>query len=99
MCDSMRASGLNWTLRKKIFWYYAKITLALGVLGAAALMFQKILEDVGKYLISGDWTSLGRVLLITLIAIPLVILLLYLVDKWYGNLISRMSGQKGPPME
>jgi hypothetical protein len=90
---------LNWTLRKKIFWYYARIALGLGVLGAVALLFQKIIEDAGKYLTAGDWTSMGRILLVTLVAVPLVILLLYLVDKWYGNLVSRMSGQKGPPKE
>lgn len=89
---------MTWTLRKKIFWYYGRIALGLAVLGVTAYFFQKLVEAVGKAVTVGDLAGIGRLLLIALIAVPLLILLLYLVDRWYGNILSRMSGQKGLPL-
>jgi len=90
---------VNWTLRKKLFRYYGRIALGLAVLGVIAFAFQTIVVKFGAYVIAGNWVALGRLLLFTVILVFLMILLLYLADKWYGNIISRMSGQKEPPME
>ena len=90
---------LNWTLRKKIFGYYAKIALGVVVLGFAAFVFQTIIQRFGDYSISGNWAGLERLLLLTVVVVFAVILLLYLMDRWYDNIISRMTSQKGPPKE
>lgn len=96
---SGEASLSRWTLRKKILHYYAKITLGLIIVGGVALVFQFIIQTVAANMNAGNWVGVGWLFIYTLFAVFVVILLLYVVDKYYDRIISRMVGQKGPPKE
>ncbi len=51
---SSETSSSSWTLRKKIFRYYAKITLGLIILGGVALVFQFIIQTVAANMNAGN---------------------------------------------
>ena len=96
---STEHSPSRWTLRKKVIEYYSKISIGLLALAIITLVYSNLVEIVAYAMQKGLWGNVPGIIFYAVIVFISSVAILWYVDKYYEHIISRMTGQKGPPKE